>query len=84
MIWDFLKTKKFNILFSFLLGLGLMALLRPVCKGDECILLKAPPAHEVKDSTYQIGMKCYKFETYTVDCPQKGAIEAFTVERLTW
>ena len=81
MIWDFLKTKKFNMFFSFILGLGLMALLRPVCTGDSCVLQKAPPANEVKGSTYQIGKQCYKFETYTVDCPKEGAIEAFTVQR---
>lgn len=76
-----MKTKSFNTCFSFLLGLGLMALLRPSCKGDECIVLKAPPAHEVKDATYQIGKKCYKFNTYVVDCPSKGVIESFEVAR---
>ena len=81
MIFDFMKTKKFNLVFSFLLGLGLMAVLRPVCKGDACILLKAPPAHEVKGATYQIGKKCYQFETFVIDCPNSGVIESFSVVR---
>ena len=81
MIFDFLKSKKFNIVFSFLLGLGLMAILRPGCKGDGCIVMKAPPAQEVKNSVYQIGKKCYKFETYAVDCPSSGVIEAFQLNR---
>jgi hypothetical protein len=29
MIWDFMKTKEFNTVFSFLVGLGLAAILRP-------------------------------------------------------
>lgn len=81
MIFDFLKSKKFNLVFSFLMGLGLMAILRPGCKGDGCIVMKAPPANEVQTSTYQIGKKCYKFETYTVDCPSSGVIEAFQLNR---
>ena len=81
MIWDFLKSRKFNLVFSFLLGLGLMAILHPACKGDSCVVMKAPPAHEVKESTYQIGKKCYKFETYIVDCPSSGVIEAFEINR---
>ncbi len=82
MIFDFMKTKTFNTVFSFLLGLGLMALLRPACKGDGCLVMRAPPANEVKQSTYQIGKKCYQFETYLVDCPSSGVIEAFEVRRV--
>lgn len=82
MIWDILKSKGFNLVFSFLLGLGLIAILKPVCKGDACITLKAPPYQEVNTSTYQLGNKCYQFRVETVECPQKGVIEAFTISRV--
>lgn len=82
MIWDFLKSKKFNVFFSFLIGLGLAAILRPACKGDQCIRLKAPPVHEVKEATYQLGSKCFQFELESTDCPKSGKIvEAFTLSR---
>jgi hypothetical protein len=81
MIWDFLKSKKFNFIFSFILGLGIAAILRPACKGDTCITLKAPPIHEINTSTYQLGSKCYQFRTDTVDCPPNGVIEAFQISR---
>ena len=80
-LWDILKTRKFNIMFSFLIGLGLIAILRPVCKGDACMTLKAPPANEVNKATYQLGSKCYRFRVANVDCPTKGVIEAFTISR---
>lgn len=82
MIWDLLKSKKFNFVFSFLLGLGLAAILRPVCKGDQCLLMKAPPVHEVQKTTYQLGSKCFQFGLENRDCPTKGKIvEAFTISR---
>jgi hypothetical protein len=82
MIWDLLKSKKFNFVFSFLLGLGLAAILRPACKGDQCLLMKAPPVHEVEKTTYQLGSKCFQFGLENRDCPNKGKIvEAFTISR---
>ena len=47
------------------------------------MIVKAPPIHEVKDSTYKIGNKCYKFDTLQMDCPASsdGVVEAFTMER---
>lgn len=82
MIWDFLKSKKFNFFFSFILGLGIAAILRPACKGDACITLKAPPIHEINTATYQLGAKCYQFRTDTSDCPSNGVIEAFQISRM--
>ena len=81
MIWDVLKSKEFNLFFSFLLGLGLAAILRPACKGDRCITLKAPPLKDFKDATYQVGNKCYQFSVENMDCPPKGIIEAFRISR---
>jgi hypothetical protein len=81
MIWDFMKSKQFNVIFSFLLGLGLAAILRPACKGDQCITLKAPPIQEIKDATFQVGNKCYQFSVESLDCPSKGVVEAFQISR---
>lgn len=82
MIWDFMKSKQFNLIFSFLLGLGLAAILRPACHGDQCLVMKAPPVHEVESTTYQLGSKCFQFKIETKDCPSSGkVIEAFSVSR---
>lgn len=81
MIWDFMKSKEFNVIFSFLLGLGLAAILRPACKGDQCVIQKAPPLKDFKDATYQVGNKCYQFSVENQECPPKGIVEAFRISR---
>jgi hypothetical protein len=82
MIWDFLKSKNFNVIFSVLIGLGLAAILRPACKGDQCLMMKAPPVHEVEKTTYMMGSKCFQFRVENQDCPSTGkVIEAFSLSR---
>lgn len=82
MIADILKSKQFNFIFSVLLGLGLAAILRPACKGDQCVTLKAPPVHEVETSTYQLGTRCFQFKVESQECSKAGkVIEAFSLSR---
>ena len=82
MISDILKSKQFNFIFSVLLGLGLAAILRPVCKGDQCLTMKAPPVHEVEATTYQLGSRCFQFKVDNRECPSSGKIiEAFSLSR---
>jgi hypothetical protein len=76
-MFEFLKTESFNIVFSFVLGLGCMAVLKPVCNGSECRILKAPPFEEVKQSTYQLGTDCFQFRAQPIVCPTRGVIEPF-------
>jgi hypothetical protein len=77
MIIDALKNPIFKILVSFMFGLAIVLVLSPICHGRACMVVKAPPIHEVQDSIYHIASKCYKFETVQIDCPAEGAIEAF-------
>jgi len=76
-MFKFLKTETFSILFSFILGFGCMAVLKPACKGDNCYVQKAPPYKEIEKSTFQLGKECYQFEAETVACPGEGIIEPF-------
>lgn len=77
MIIDALKNPVFGIMVSFMLGLAIVIIIAPICHGKECMIVKAPPIHEVRDSIYHIASKCYKFETVQMDCPAQGVIEAF-------
>jgi hypothetical protein len=74
---EFLKSETFKIVGSAIIGIGIMAVLKPVCQSNDCRVLKAPPVEEITKSTYQIGQKCYKFETSNKDCPKEGVIEPF-------
>lgn len=81
MFVDMLKTEKFAITFSFLIGFSVFVLAIPACKGDECVLKKAPLMNEMKDSTYRLGRKCYQFRPEIAECPKSGVIEAFKTVR---
>jgi hypothetical protein len=82
MIIDALKNPIFGYMVSFMLGLALVIIIAPICHGKECMIVKAPPIHEVRDSIYHIATKCYKFETVQMECPAEGVIEAFENVRL--
>jgi hypothetical protein len=77
MIVNILKNPMFGMVVSLMLGIAIVMVVSPVCRGISCIVVKAPPLHEVKDTVYQIGTKCYKFDTVGMDCPASGIIEAF-------
>jgi hypothetical protein len=62
-MFEFLKTKNFHMLFSFLLGIFVVIIWRPVCEKEDCIKRELPNLNEINNSTYQIGTKCYQFRT---------------------
>lgn len=78
-MFEFLKSEGFKVVGSAILGIGLMAVLKPVCKGSNCIIQKAPSVEEVTRSTYQLGTKCYQFKTTQLTCPEGGVIEPFRI-----
>lgn len=67
----------FGQIVSFMFGLALVMVLTPMCRGKGCMIVKAPPLHEVNHTVYHIASKCYKFEAIPMECPVEGAIEAF-------
>jgi hypothetical protein len=77
MISDALHKPMFGVIVSFMFGIAVVMVFAPICRGTKCMVIKAPPVHEVKDSVYKIGSKCYKFETVGMDCPASGVVEAF-------
>jgi hypothetical protein len=75
---EILKDKKFNILFSFLLGIGIVCIVRPMCSGAECNVSKPPTEKDFDKYVYRMGGgKCYEFKSEISECPVSGAIEAF-------
>ncbi len=79
MLENAMKNPYFNYIFSFVLGMALVFVVRPVCNNATCgEVFKAPPVEEIKQAVYRINDKCYEFKPNTVDCPSKGVIESFT------
>jgi hypothetical protein len=77
MLADILKDPRFNKVFSFLMGVFVILLIKPVCKGDSCFTYKAPPMKIIREHAYKIGDTCYKFVPKEAKCPLVGVIEPF-------
>lgn len=78
---NLLNDNRFNMLFSFVLGLGIICVFRPICKGSECEINKPPTEKDFDKYVYRMGEKCYEFNTDIIKCPPSGAIEAFKEKR---
>ncbi len=77
MLIDILKDKRFDTFFSFLMGVFIILLIRPVCKGADCFSYKAPSVKTITEHAYKIGDSCYKFVPKDVKCPTSGVVEPF-------
>ena len=75
---NLLHDKRFNTFVSFVVGIGLICILRPMCTGPYCVITKPPSEADFDKNVYRMGGgQCYEFKTEIVDCPASGAIEAF-------
>lgn len=72
------------ILVSCVLGFGVAALFRPLCKGPDCVILRGPPVAQIRGSVYQIGEKCHEFNAKAVECPPPGDPETKVIETFTF
>lgn len=77
-ILNMLNDNRFNIFFSFVLGLGLICVIRPICSGSDCNVEKPPAEKDFDKYVYRMnGGTCYEFKSEIIECPSSGAIEAF-------
>jgi hypothetical protein len=64
----FLHTTNGHYLMSVILGFGLASLFRTVCKGKNCIILKAPDSSDIDGQIYRFQEKCYKYNAKPTKC----------------
>jgi len=69
-----LDKPEFATLVSILLGFGLAAIFRPLCKGPDCLVIRGPPINDIRGAVYQFGAKCVEFDAKPIECPKKGEI----------
>jgi hypothetical protein len=72
-----LKSDKFNVFFSVLLGIGIVCIIKPACTGSDCNIEKPPVSSDFDKYVYKLGRKCYEFKPEITECPTSGTIEAF-------
>ena len=73
----FFHTQSGKYIMSVILGFGLATFFRSVCKGKQCIVMKAPPLEEIKDKIYKVNEKCYTFSSTSTTCNVKKEIVPF-------
>jgi hypothetical protein len=71
--WRYMEVPWFAALVSFLLGLGLAAMFRPICHGADCLVINGPPVKDVVNKVYQMGEKCVEFTTEVIPCSSVDA-----------
>ena len=69
---EVLNTKAGSILVSIILGLGLAAMFRQVCKDKQCIVIKGPNVQETQKYYYKVKDDCYKYTPEVTDCDADG------------
>tara|TARA_Y100000590_G_C15568180_1_gene957492 strand:+ start:508 stop:747 length:240 start_codon:yes stop_codon:yes gene_type:complete len=68
MITQVLENEVGRGVISIILGLGLAALFRRVCKGNNCIIVRGPPISKIKDKIFIFDNSCYKYEPKITNC----------------
>ena len=68
MIENLYKTKTGRYLISIILGLGISALFRKVCKDRDCLIIRGPPTNEIVGNIYEFDSKCYKYRVKNTSC----------------
>jgi hypothetical protein len=70
---DMIDSNEGRILISIILGLGLAAMFRQVCKKSSCIVVKGPPRSETDRYYFKLQDTCYQYTPYVVPC-EDGAV----------
>lgn len=78
--WKYMENPWLAAVLSFLIGFGIAAMFRPMCRGSDCIVLHGPPVRDVIDKVYQMGEKCVEFTTEVMDCPKDSSEVVKTVQ----
>lgn len=74
-LFNIMASPTIATLISFILGVGLATMFRPICKGPDCLVIRGPPVQELRETVYQFGSRCVEFKTRTVECPaDKSAV----------
>lgn len=61
-------TEMGHIIISSLFGVGLAFIFSRACKGDHCVIIRAPDIDEIKNKIFQIQDECYKYTPKIIPC----------------
>lgn len=69
-------TKEGQIFVSIVLGFGIAACFRKVCKKGSCVVIKGPKASEITGKVYKLDDACYKYTPTVIACDSKALASA--------
>lgn len=78
--WLYMENPWLAGILSFVIGFGVAAMFRPMCRGADCIILNGPPVRDVIDKVFQMGERCVEFTTEVTDCPKDDSEVVRTVQ----
>lgn len=69
LIMEKLDSPAGSIFLSVLLGLGLAALFRKACTGNNCIVIHTGPQRdEIESVFYKVNNDCFKYQPVLSEC----------------
>ena len=68
-LMELMEHPRIAFILSCVIGFGLAAMMRPLCKGPDCIIIRGPDVVKFQNTVYQIGEGCYEFKVKPVFCP---------------
>jgi hypothetical protein len=68
MLADLLEHPTGRIVVSVILGLGLASMLRRVCRGQSCFVIRGPPHADLKKYVYELDGQCYRYSAVSTQC----------------
>lgn len=80
MIKDLLEKPLGRIFLSIILGLGLAALFKQVCSGDDCLIVKGPKQKDLEKYYYKLEDNCFKYTPYEAPCESETKSSASSEE----
>ena len=61
-LMELMEHPRIAFILSCVIGFGLAAMMRPLCKGPDCIIIRGPDVVKFQNTVYQIGEGCYEFK----------------------
>ena len=61
-------TELGNMIISSLFGVGLAFIFSRACKGNNCVIIRAPEIDQIKDKIFQIQDECYTYTPKIIPC----------------
>jgi hypothetical protein len=61
-----------SLIISVILGLGIAAMFRKVCKDRNCIVYRGAKTKEIEGNIYEFDSKCYEFKKTNSRCKGKN------------